>query len=243
MPVSIWQKSQRRVHCGAADQERGLAVFPALEDVRAAGLLADRVQALGFTSVFSSAYSGPMLALALIQSGLRSIGVGGVAGLDAQQPASFGASVTAGSFVGGGQGRVVAAGPAGAGLDQGGSTAEFRLHPVGDVGRSNVRPGLGLDGGGAGIGDAAGNDLAVGGQIILQFKGEAVHGDPVVDPDADGGDLAGGAALVGVDPHTGPALDPGAPYAVIGEHVDQDLLQDVARSRPPWWDRAGRRIG
>src|SRR6266516_3326498 len=30
----------------AADQERGLAVFPALEDVRAAGFLADRVQAL-----------------------------------------------------------------------------------------------------------------------------------------------------------------------------------------------------
>nr|WP_069113594.1 hypothetical protein [Jiangella alba] len=54
----------------AADEERGLAVFPALEDVGTAGLLADRGRPSRFTSDCSSRYSGPMVAFVLIQAGL-----------------------------------------------------------------------------------------------------------------------------------------------------------------------------
>ena len=58
----------------AADQEGGLAVLPALEDVRAARLLADRVQVLDFTSDCNARYSGPIRAVVLIQGGFFSIG-------------------------------------------------------------------------------------------------------------------------------------------------------------------------
>ena len=73
----------------AADQEGRLAVFPALVDVGAAGFLADRVQPLAPDQAFSSVYSGPILARVLIHGGLRSIGVCGVADLEAQQLAAF----------------------------------------------------------------------------------------------------------------------------------------------------------
>jgi hypothetical protein len=59
----------------AADEERRLAVLPALVDVGAAGLLAHGVQPSPFTSDCRAWYSGPIFAFVLIHSGLRSIGV------------------------------------------------------------------------------------------------------------------------------------------------------------------------
>ena len=75
----------------AADQEGGLAVFPALVDVGAAGLLADGVQALAADQALQLACTrGPSAARVLIHGGLRSMGVSRVAHLEAQQLATFG---------------------------------------------------------------------------------------------------------------------------------------------------------
>ena len=59
----------------AADEEGCLAVFPALEDVRAAGLLAHGVQAFPLDQSWSSWYSGPIRAVVLIHAGFFSMGV------------------------------------------------------------------------------------------------------------------------------------------------------------------------
>jgi hypothetical protein len=59
----------------AADQEGRLAVFPALEDVRAAGLLADRVQALVLHQLAQRGVLRAHLRLGLDPRGFFSIGV------------------------------------------------------------------------------------------------------------------------------------------------------------------------
>ena len=74
---------------GATDQEGGLAIFPALVDVRAAGLLANGVQTL----VLHQRLQGPILR-AHVRAGADPLRLafdrhGGVAGLDTQQLATF----------------------------------------------------------------------------------------------------------------------------------------------------------
>ena len=86
----------------AADEERRLAVLPALVDVGAAGFLADGVQALARRpGRWSSVYSGPILARVLIHAGLRSIGVSALrASSRSRRRPSGGAAVTIRAYAG-----------------------------------------------------------------------------------------------------------------------------------------------
>ena len=74
----------------AADEERRLAVLPALEDVGAAGLLADRVQALGLHEVLQLAVLRAHLGPGLDPLGLALDRGLGVADLEAEQLAALG---------------------------------------------------------------------------------------------------------------------------------------------------------
>src|SRR3981081_4292242 len=74
----------------AADQERRLAVFPALEDVRAAGFLADGVQALAPHELLHRGVLGPGAHPGLDPRGLALDRRLAVACLEPQHPASFG---------------------------------------------------------------------------------------------------------------------------------------------------------
>ena len=67
-----------------------------------------------------------------------------------------------------------------------------------------------LDGqrGHTGVGDPAGHDAVEPGQVRVAVEREAVHGHAALHPDADGGDLALGAAVVGGQPDAGAPVDP-----------------------------------
>ena len=72
-----------------ADEERGLAVLPALEDVGTAGLFADRVQALALDERFHVAVLGTHHRPGLDPVGLLLDGRGRVARFDAQHASAF----------------------------------------------------------------------------------------------------------------------------------------------------------
>ncbi len=76
----------------------------------------------------------------------------------------------------------------------------------------------------AGIGDAARHEGVEEAQVGVAVQGEAVQRHAARDPDADRGDLAVGAAVVGGDPGAAAALDPGGDDAELGAHVDQHAL-------------------
>src|SRR5207245_245503 len=91
----------------AADEEGRLAVLPALEDVRAAGLLADRVQALALDQVAQVRVLGAHLRPGLDPGRLLLDRGGAVAHLEPQQLAAVrahGDGAGAGAIRGGGAG-------------------------------------------------------------------------------------------------------------------------------------------
>ena len=204
----------------AADQEGGLAVFPALVDVGAAGLLADRVQTLALTSAFSSVYSGPIFARVLIHGGLRSIGVCGVADLEAQQLAAF-------------RGRRSR-------IDATRRCARHDRQPrrrarrttasatVGGRRRPDPRPSSARQRRHAGVGDAARHDRRERVEIAVTVQREPVQRGRPRHPDADRGDLAGRPAVAAGHPHAGPARRPGRSRSPSSAHTS---ISDSSRRR------------
>src|SRR5213596_2421913 len=79
----------------------------------------------------------------------------------------------------------------------------------------------------AGVRDAAGDDLAVGGKVVAAVDGNAVHGHAVLDADADGPDLAVRTLLVGGNPDACPALYALGPDAVILHDGDHDGFEPL----------------
>ena len=74
------------------------------------------------------------------------------------------------------------------------------------------------------LGDAAGDDAGVVGEIGLDVDRDAVERDPVADADADGRNLVFPAALAR-HPDADPALAPLAAHVEAGEGADDPVLE------------------
>ena len=127
----------------AADEEGGLAVLPALVDVRAAGLLADRVQLLALHEALQLPVLGTHLRARLDPLGLALDRRLGVADLEAQHPAPVGCGAHAATAA---------------------SASARNRRVIGSTRSSGVTvwPSSRRDGRHAGVADAAGDDLLVG---------------------------------------------------------------------------------
>jgi hypothetical protein len=76
----------------------------------------------------------------------------------------------------------------------------------------------------ASVGDAAGHEPVVPPEVHVAVEGEAVHGHAAADADADGGDLALGAAVVRPEPHAAASRDPRGLDPEVAADSDQRLL-------------------
>ena len=190
----------------AADQEGRLAVFPALVDVGAAGLLAHGVQALVLDERVQRGVLGPHLRAGLDPLGLALDRRLRVAHLEAQELAPSGC----GCRVDVGRGPVaqplMRAPPAY-------SASNARDDRVDDVGGRDIRPHHLAHGRDAGIRDAAGDDAAEPGERVVAVDREAVHRDAALDAHADRGDLVLGQRPA--HPDAAAALDAVAVDAVL----------------------------
>ena len=99
-------------------------------------------------------------------------------------------------------------------------TAYQREH----LGDRDVAAELGAQRGDAGVGDAAGHEPGVPRQVDVAVEGEAVHGDALADPDAEGGDLALRAPLVGAQPDAAAARHARGLDPEVAADPDQGLL-------------------
>ncbi|CAI7642649.1 unnamed protein product [Penicillium discolor] len=172
---------------GAADEEGRLPVLPALIDVRAAGLLAHRVQVLALDERVQGGVLRPHLGPGLDPLGLALDRGLGVADLEAEELA-----------------------PLGCGGHAGTPRAD---HAAGHLAHR----------GHAGVGDAAGDDVAEGGETVVAVDGEAVHGHALLHPHADRGHLV--LRERSAHPHTAAPLDLVPVDPERTQHLDEDPLQ------------------
>ncbi len=100
----------------------------------------------------------------------------------------------------------------------------MRCHRVGHLLDGHLPAQLDAEGRHAGVADPARHDPVEPAEIHVGVDREPVHRDPAGDPDAERGDLAIGAPVVGRHPHAGPAADPAGGHAEIRAGRDQRLL-------------------
>src|SRR4051812_17742486 len=149
-----------------------------------------------FTSWRNSVYCGPITARVLIQAGLRSIGVWALRASmrSSLRPAAGAGVVSTGGALGSVTGSSV----------RGDQAGQQRLHHRQGVGDADLSVQLGGQGGDAGVGDAARDDPAEPAEVRIAVEREAVQRDALGDPDADRGDLALRAAVIGGKPDAAP---------------------------------------
>src|SRR3954469_4676297 len=264
-PVSIWQKSQRRVHWSppmrkvASRSSQHSKMFGQPASWQTVCSSSD------FTSVCSSRYCGPIRARVLIHSGFFSMGVcalrtsrrrslrpsgaGAARPPDgALEPGWMGAWVTPVTVRRDSDPTPIP--PTSSGRDPRGDQsvplAGFRLGGVVrralvrrprqqlgeaapcercDLPDGHVTAELGAQAGDAGVADAARKEPVIPREVYVTVDREPVHGDTVADPDAEGGHLAFGSALVLGDPYAAAAGDSCGGDAEVGAGQDQRLLE------------------
>ena len=178
----------------AADEEGGLAVLPALEDVRAAGRLADGVQTFVLHELLDLLVLGAGAQLGLDPRRLALDRGLGVAGLDAQQLAALGCDGHRGSHHRAGE--------------RGQVPLQDRQHVGDGDGREPAPLAFDRERGDAGVDDPAGDDHVVGVEGVVDVERESVHRDAPRDADADRTDLAVRTVLVSRHPDAATSVDP-----------------------------------
>src|SRR5919106_1023141 len=232
-PVSIRQKSQRRVHwsppmrnvASRSSQHSKMLGQPASwQTVCSPSRL---------TRDWSSRYSGPIRAVVLIQDGFFSIGVALLRTSRRSSRRPSGATLTRSSL---------RCGPHCSGVDGGGEQAgQVTFHHRQDLVDADRPAELGRQRRDARVGDAARHDPVEPGQVAVAVEREPVHGHALGDTKADRAQLAVRPTVVGRNPHTAASLDldPAGRDAEVGTDVDEHLLDptdernDVDRIRKP----------
>src|SRR5699024_10912570 len=206
LPVSIWQKSQRRVHCSPpmrnvasrSSQHSKMFGQPASSHTVCRSCLR--------TNDFSEAYSGPLCAFALIQAGLSSIGVWELRAATRSIRRPSGAIVI--GVLLGGDGLV-----------------QNLVEPCRRVLRRNRSSEFGTDGSGVSVRDPARDDVLVSVEVVAAVQRQTVHRHTFVDADADGPDLAVAPVSVAEQPDPGASFDRRGVDAVLGEQGDHGVLE------------------
>src|SRR5215204_4642109 len=232
-PVSIRQKSQRRVHwsppmrnvASRSSQHSKMFGQPASWQTVCSPLR--------LTSDWSSRYSGPIRAVVLIHDGFFSIGVALLRTSRRSSRRPSGATLTRSSL---------RCGPHGSGVDGGGEQArQVRFDDRQYLVDADRPAELGRQRRDARVGYTAWHDPVEPGQVAVAVQRETVHGHALGDTKADRAQLAVRPTVVSRNPHAAASLDldPAGRDAEVGANVDEHLLDpaderdDVDRIRQP----------